>query len=129
VDLEAGTLSGSGTIDASVRNAAEIDVGGPGAAGLLTITGNYTQTSSGVLSLGIGGYNAGTDFGQLAVGGTATLDGTLNVSLLNGFVPQSGDAFAILTFASESGTFATLNVDAAFLPPFYDLMDVTLMAQ
>jgi hypothetical protein len=86
-----------------------IEVGGSGAAGLLSISGNYTQTAAGVLDLGVGGANAGTDFDQLAVGGTATLGGTLNVSLINGFEPVPGDTFQVLTFGARSGDFVLEN--------------------
>ncbi len=104
LNLQGGILAGAGTITGDVTNAAEIDVGGVGSAGLLAIMGNYTQTAAGVLNLEVGGYGAGVGFDQLTVSGTATLGGTMNVSLLNGFVPMSGDAFALLTFASATGT-------------------------
>jgi hypothetical protein len=132
VDLEGGILSGSGTIDARVQNAAEIDVGTAGAAGSINITGDYTQTPDGVLALKIGGYNAGSDFDQLNVAGTATLDGTLNVSLLNGFFPMDGDGFQVLTYGAVSGDFATYNgLDLAggvSLAPVFDGAGVTLVA-
>jgi hypothetical protein len=147
VNLQAGTLSGAGvingnvtivsgavlsgsfTINGNVTSDGEIDVGGVGAVGLITINGNFTQTSNGVLNIEIGGYGAGTGYDQLAITGTATLDGTLNASLLNGFTPTSGDNFQILTFASMSGVFATTNLDPAFVnPPTYDATDVTLVA-
>ncbi len=53
----------------------------------------------------------------------------MNVSLLNGFVPMSGDAFALLTFASATGTFAGGTIDPAFMAPRYDPMDVMLVAR
>jgi hypothetical protein len=76
----------------------------------------------------IGGPNAGTDFDQLAVTGQATLDGTLTVNLINGFVPNSGDSFPVLTFGSGTGVFATVNGDGPLFTPSYDPMDVTLVA-
>ena len=131
VDLEGGVLGGSGTIAANVQNAAEIDIGSADAAGMLTISGDYTQTSTGVLSLKIGGYNAGTDFDQLNVTGTATLDGTINISLLNGFMPAPGDGFQILTFGAVTGDFATYNgLDLGgglSFAPVYDSDSLTLM--
>ena len=75
----------------------------------------------------ITGHNPGIDFDQLAITGQATLDGTLTVHL-NGFVPNSGDQFAILTFASGSGMFATINGDRPAFTPSYDATDVTLVA-
>ncbi|HLJ95648.1 MAG TPA: hypothetical protein VKU02_20900 [Gemmataceae bacterium] len=129
VNLAGGVLSGSGTINASVLNAALIELGSGDAAGLLTITGDYTQTATGILSLTIGGYRAGVDFGQLAIGGTATLGGMLDVSLANGFTPMSGDSFVVLTFASLSGGFATTNLDPSLqTPPTYDATDVMIQA-
>jgi hypothetical protein len=82
-----------------------------------------------VLSIDIGGTNPGTDFDQLAITGTATLDGTLNVALINGFVPDPGSTYVIMTFSSLSSTFAVRNMDPVFIdPPNYDPMDVTLVA-
>ena len=40
---------------------------------------------------------------------TATLGGTLNISLINGFVPTIGSKFKIVDYTSESGQFATVN--------------------
>jgi len=109
VDLEGGALGGTGTIYANVLNNAEVDVGQPGSPGVLTIVGDYTQTPGGMLVVQIGGPNAGTDFDQLAVTGQATLDGTLTVHLINGFVPNSGHSFPVLTFGSG---FIVLHISA-----------------
>jgi hypothetical protein len=129
VNIQAGgVLGGSGTINANVTNGGLVNPGGTGAAGLLTLNGNYTQTANGVLNIEIGGTNPGTGFDQLVISGTATLGGTLNVSLINGFVPTSGTAFQILTFGSASGTFATTNIDPSLGAPIYDPMDVTVVA-
>src|SRR4029079_8633010 len=38
-----------------------------------------------------------------------TLAGTLNISLLNGFVPVTGNTFDILTYSSKTGSFGTIN--------------------
>jgi hypothetical protein len=128
VDIQGGVLSGSGTMNASVRNNGAVNPGGTGAAGLLSITGDYAQTANGVLNIEIGGANPGSDFDQLAVIGVASLDGTLYVSLLNGFAPDSGVTFQILTFASVGGMFATVNADLSLLAPNYDPTDVTVQA-
>ena len=42
------------------------------------------------------------------VNGLATLDGALDVVLVGGFVPNLGDSFQILTYASQTGTFGTI---------------------
>jgi hypothetical protein len=128
VDLEGGVLSGTGVINANVLNNAEVDVGQPGSPGSLTIVGDYTQTGGGDLVIEIGGFNPGTGFDQLNITGQATLDGTLTVHLINGFVPESGNGFAVVTFGSGSGAFASLTGDGPLFTPSFDPVDVTLVA-
>jgi hypothetical protein len=132
VFLEGGVLSGSGSVDADVMNAAEIDVGTSDATGVLTISGNYTQTASGILSLklgSLGGDNPPND--QLAITGTATLDGTLNVTLLPDFTANVGDTYQVLTFGSLNGTFATTNLpdlgNGLVLDPVYTSNSLNLV--
>jgi hypothetical protein len=80
----------------------------------LDVSGNYQQTASGVLNIELGGYSAGTNFDLITVsaggvGGIATLAGTLNVSLTNGFVPTNGASFTFLTASSRAGSFTSFN--------------------
>ena len=108
LDLNGGQLIGNGTVTGEIRNN-----GGfvrPGhSPGTITVSGNYTQGANGTLDLEIGGRTAGTEYDQLAVSGAATLDGALNVTLINGFRPSVGDVFQIITPASFSGGFATVH--------------------
>src|SRR5262249_4123262 len=110
----------------------QVQPGGAGAAGTLTVTGNYTQTATGVLDIELGGTAPG-QCDVFAVGGLATLDGTMNVTLINGFNPSLGDAFKVLTFGSRSGIFATINGLALGggleLNPVYNPNDLTLVTQ
>jgi hypothetical protein len=113
VDIQGGRLTGEGTITGDLQNAGTIDLGPPDPTrfpvGTLNVFGNYTQTASGVLVVKVGqqGSDLRSDF--LNVGGTATLDGTLNISLINHFTPQAGDTFVPLSFGDRSGDFATVN--------------------
>ncbi len=107
VDIQGGLLQGSGTIAGNVTNAGQMNPGPT--TSVLTIDGDYTQTSAGELDLEIGGIAAGTQFDQLNVAGTVSLDGALNVSLINGFIPGVGNPFLILDKTSPGavgGTFA-----------------------
>jgi hypothetical protein len=115
VILENGAaLYGPGTLNGNLDNgvsfpgyvAAAVYVGGGQFPGTLTINGNYVQDSNGALYVDIGGATAGSQYDQLKISGTATLNGTLDISLINGYKPSHG-AFDILTFASHSGDFAT----------------------
>jgi len=68
----------------------------PGAsAALSTISGNFVQTS-GKLTVELGGTAPGTEFDQLAVGGAASLGGTLQINLVDDFYPADGDSFDFL---------------------------------
>jgi len=111
IDIAGGTLSGFGTITGSVQNAGRVSPSTTG--GVLKITGAYQQTKTGVLTSVLTGTSPGTKFGQLSVGGKATLDGTLKVSPGNGFNPH-GKSFSVLLYKSRSGKFATLSGSPAY---------------
>jgi autotransporter-associated beta strand protein/T5SS/PEP-CTERM-associated repeat protein len=103
------TLAGPGRIAGPVQNSGSTAPAGivGSAIGTLTLQSSYTQTAGGSLDIEIGGASVRD---RLAVTGPATLAGTLNVTLINGFVPASGDTFDILTASARSGTFGTVNV-------------------
>jgi MBG domain (YGX type) len=92
------------------------------------VAGNYVQSSSGVLDIAIGGSTPVSQFNQIQVGGAATLAGTLNVSLANGFSPPVNSAFQVLTFGSRNGSmFGTISgLTAANLTSNYDATSLTL---
>jgi hypothetical protein len=95
--FSSGQVGGGGSIGGDVTNdGSTINPGN--SPGLLTIDGNYTQNSGGILAIELGGLTPGTQFDVLDVNGTATLDGTLTVSLINGFAPTAGDTFTFLTY-------------------------------
>lgn len=104
------TFSGTGTLQTNLTNAGTISPGN--SPGTLTIDGDYSQVSSGSLSIELGGTTANTDYDQLIVTGAAELDGTLDVSLIDEFTPSLGDSFTILTYASHIGSFETMNLPA-----------------
>ena len=101
--VQGGTIAGTGTISGNVSNGGTL---APTGTGTIAITGAYTQTASGTLAIQLGGTAVGA-FDALAVGGAATLDGTLAVSLVNGFTLANNESFPVLTFGSRAGDFAT----------------------
>ena len=104
--IKSGKLAGTGTIDGDVLN--EGGNVAPGhSPGAITINGNYTQTSNGTLNMEIAGTSAGTQYDQLIINGTANLAGTLNLTMLNGFVPKAGNNFQLLTYYSAVGSWAS----------------------
>jgi hypothetical protein len=133
VSLQGGTLRGFGTVSGALVNNAAITIGGTNSAGNLQVTGAYTQTAAGTLNSEIAGLTAGTLFDRLQITGAATLAGTLNVSLINNFVPTSGQNFAIVTFGSHgTTTFDTINgLDIGgglVFNPIYNTTNLTLQA-
>jgi hypothetical protein len=73
----------------------------------------YQQNEAATLLVEIGGTRPGSSFDQFAVGGTASLGGQLAVNFVNGFIPQPGQTFEVLTCSSLTGTF-----DNIITPPF-----------
>src|ERR1035438_1324445 len=110
IDIQGGSVFGTGNLSASVNSSGVITPADSGAkTGVLTITGAYTQNPAGALDINIAGNTPGKQCDRLAVTGTASLSGTLNIGLLNGFVPALGSVFGILTASSVSGRFATVH--------------------
>jgi hypothetical protein len=102
-----GTLRGAGQITGSVTNTSGVVE--PGSSpGTLTVTGNYTQGSGGTLRTEIAGTAPGSQFDRLAVGGAATLNGTLAIANDPGFDPALSDTFEILSAGTVTGTFSAL---------------------
>jgi hypothetical protein len=110
----AGVLAGTGNITAAtVTNSGTISPGLLTAptTGTLSITGNFVQTAGGVIHEELGGSASGK-FDRLSVNGKATLAGLLDVYLINGFRPASGNSFNVLAYSSHTGT---LNTDGLSL--------------
>jgi fibronectin-binding autotransporter adhesin len=102
---EVGTLTGTGTINGDLLNAGIVAPGN--SPGLLTVSGDYTQTFSGVLEVELAGLLAGIEFDQLDVFGNATLAGLLSVAVDPGFDLELGQTFDILTVGGVlNGSFA-----------------------
>jgi len=108
--LNGGSLFGGGTLGFAITDAATITPGDSSTkTGILTVSSTYTQSSNGVLDMSIGGTTQGTQYDELKVSGAATLNGTLNISLVNKFTPTVGQTFDILNGASLTGAFSTIN--------------------
>ncbi len=102
------SLVGSGTLAANLVNGGTVS---PGVSpGRITVDGDYTQQETGLLIIELGGTTAGTEYDQLVVTGTATMHGTLAVTILPGFTPQAGDTFFIIDHVTGTGTFDTVSL-------------------
>jgi hypothetical protein len=86
----------------------------PDAGGTVAIGSDLAETAAGTIAVTLDGTKPGSgataaQYSQVTVAGAATLDGTLTIQLGPGYQPNVGDTFPILTYASHTGTFATVN--------------------
>jgi fibronectin-binding autotransporter adhesin len=102
-----GALSGDGLIIGNVQNYGLVE---PGASlGTLTVTGSYTQKSSGKLHIELGGTTAAL-YDHVMVTGATTLAGLIDVDLANQYSPKLGDVFRIIDSTQNiGGTFDQFN--------------------
>ena len=106
-----GTVRGDSTIEGRIFNHGLV---APGASfgtapGTLTITGQYWQGAEGTLAIELASAASYDKLDVLA----GNLDGTLDVTLLGGYLPAAGTSFNILDKSASgilSGAFATLNL-------------------
>jgi hypothetical protein len=123
LDLQAGLLTGSGTVVGPVRNAAGIVAPGT-SPGTLTV-GDFTQDPLGTLAIELQSLG---NRDLLLVNGTASLGGTLALSCfgLCGFAV--GDEFVILDSSGDlSGTFgAGITLSGFATGAFQPIYDYTL---
>jgi len=93
VDVQNGASLG-----VSVINNGTLNLGA--SPGVVTIGGDFTQNSAGEWNIEIAGLDNSNlmdpDFDALDVIGIAYLDGVLNVSLIDGFDPDTEDTFDVL---------------------------------
>jgi fibronectin-binding autotransporter adhesin len=112
LNISGGTLFGNGgTINGAVNlTAGNVNPGdGLGLVGDIKVNGNYTQGTSGDLNIDIAGTAANTGYSVLNIVDAASLSGTLNVALENGFVPKVNTKFTIVDYKSDTGMFVTTN--------------------
>jgi|GEM_PF-4975839 len=100
-------LTGSGDVVALSDNAGTVS---PGTSpGRIDVDGDHTQQVDGRFVVELAGTDA-TEFDRLVVTGDAVLDGSLVVTLLDGFVPTGGDEFEILRAGTVTGAFDSVEL-------------------
>ncbi len=109
-----GQLNGNTHVTAAGMDASFESIAGEtfGPRGVMTLAGDYTQTSDGTLAIELAdtdntdGDDAGFD--QLLITGHTQLAGTLQLALADGAAPAYGTEFLILNAESLEGTFQTI---------------------
>ncbi len=95
-------LGGTGTVQGDVINNGTLAPGN--SAGTFYVGGTYTESTSGRLEIEL--VSVAT-YDKLQVTGSASLAGTLAVTLVGGFFPAVGNAFEIVTAAGLGGSMFT----------------------
>ncbi len=137
--LAGQNLSSSGVIEGNGRLGVRVVSRGvirPGlSAGVLNFQDDLIHADTATMEIQVGGTTPNQQHDVVAVTGAVSLDGTLDIETIDGFVPDYGDTFEALTYGSRSGVFAQVN--GAFLSPmmalgqFYDTLTpntLTLLA-
>lgn len=78
--------------------------------GLLTLTSDFVQTSSGVLEIEVGGTTPVTQHDQLIVSGAVLLAGNLRVPFVNSYTPSMGHSILLLESEMPTGKFDSLTL-------------------
>ena len=108
VNLENGSL-----VAVDTANAGRLEVGFfisevtlnfqvPAAA---TVRGEFSQTTQGEFAVDLGGPKQSSEYDLLEVIGTARLNGVIEATLIDGFVPAIGNIFRVLTATQVIGEF------------------------
>lgn len=72
-------------------------------ASVAAATASFAINTS--LAVEIGGANPGTGYDRLAIAGSAALDGTLDITTANSFVPAALEQFQIISASTRAGIF------------------------
>ncbi len=109
VNKESGTLSGIGPMIfiSPITNAGTVSPGE--SVGVLNLKVNYPSEATSSLNIDIGGLEVDTQYDRLEIDGNALLKGTLNIQLLDGYIPDEGDIFDVMKFTARTDTFDVVN--------------------
>ncbi len=136
----ANILQGSGTLTISNTGGSEqngvIQPGTASQAGILTI--NHTGStlsfgSTSTINLDLGGTTVGSGYDKLAISGNIALDGTIQINVINSFIPTAGTSFVVMSYTVATGAIdhiLGLNVgNGVVLDPTFSSTGMTLTAR
>ncbi len=122
------TAGGTVSIATTVMNSGVVCVE-PGS--VLAIAGNLSQTPDALIHIGIAGRTS-TLFGRVTVTGNVALGGSLAIHYDDGYVPDRGDSFHLISSTGTSGVLVSTDIpllsDATLKSPvLVDAMGVRLI--
>lgn len=120
---ESTTISWEGQFSGTITNNGGVSPGS--SPGLMEISGDYLQGDTGQLIIELAGTNSSDaeamEFDVLEVAGTAELAGSLDVHLLDGFLPIPSDTFRIVKARNITGTFSNALEQVVFPNGMFDV--------
>jgi len=120
--------NGTLTMDGGGNSAGRLGIA-LGAA--VNVLGDFSSSASSVLDVLLGGLTPGTQYTQFPMTGAASLGGTLNIQLVNGFVPALSNSFQLMSYSSRNGTFSHVGGqnlgNGLFLNPVYQANGLVLI--
>ncbi|QQE13456.1 hypothetical protein JD969_08370 [Planctomycetota bacterium] len=103
-----GTLSGSGSITGGGTTYIEGTLTPGNSPGMISVVGDIVLTDDATAVMELAGDDIGTEYDALQIDGELTIDGTLEVALLDGFNPLMGQLFQIFEASNIEGQFDEL---------------------
>ena len=100
-----GSLTGTGSFTGTGTSYIEGDMRPGASPGMMAFGGDVVFGSGARLQIELGGTEPG-QYDVLDVAGTASLAGTLEIVLIDDFMPNLGDTFGVLTYGAVEGDFA-----------------------
>ena len=105
-----GSVSGSGTFTGTGTVNFEGDLSPGSSPATVNFGGDVAFGPDSTLQIELGGTTPGTQYDQINVAGELTLDGTLRISLINGFTPTAGQSFDFFNVGTIAGTFSAIEL-------------------
>ena len=120
--VSGGNVGGSGRVNGRSTNTGG-SVSPGNSVGTLTVEGNFQQSATGTLNIELGGTAVGQYDRLNVIGGLdgAVLDGILDVSLVNGFVPAVGNTFDVITTPGGINNAGVISLHSSDVP-FYKVL-------
>jgi PEP-CTERM motif len=108
-----GYVKGVGTFENVIMNGTF----SPGLSPTLANTNNLALGNNSILEMEIGGLSAGSQFDKIVDSGLLTFNGSLKLTLINGFNPTLGSSFDLFDWSTLGGSFSSFDFSGAGLAP------------
>jgi Secretion system C-terminal sorting domain len=108
--VNTGIYKGTGNFQGNFTNSSGGRVAPGNSPGNMRFSFGYTNNTGSMLDIELGGTDIGVTYDNIDVFATATMGGTLRVTLVNGFVPVPGQSFVLVNASTLIGSFSTLSL-------------------